>query len=113
MNCFKDLNKFQIHRKTTLILEVYDPVSKEFLKDIFENDSFETVGHYRNEDLDGTIVYTFHFSNGLTKKSIKCINEILGNNVFAMIHSESEDKFVKEFSKICLKHLDFSKVEFP
>lgn len=112
MNYFKALNSYEQRRHIHFLLEVYDPISKEFYEEVFENVNLGIVKFYKNKNIDGSIVYTFDFKQNISKKSIKIINEILGNKLLAYVYTDSEDKFLKEFSRICFKYLDFSLVEF-
>jgi hypothetical protein len=103
---------YEINKRYTISLEFFAPLSEE-LSDILK---YNCHGYYVNKNhlLENSSV-TFNFILPPKNNLIENFKNILQNRSFAFLHIGSSNDFLDMFSKISLKHIDFSYIQkaFP
>ena len=99
-------------RRYSVSLTFLSPLSED-LSEILEKNCYD---YYVNKDsVFGETSIVFYFILPYDNKLIENFTNILQNRSFAFLHVGSSNNFLDMFSKISLKHIDFSYIDkaFP
>jgi hypothetical protein len=113
MTKLKSFNIFETNKRKgkpcyIFKLEVYLPIDKEL-----DNILLEKCYNYNiQKNIFDEVVGTFKFHVYKEPELIETINNILTNKTFAMLYLNDSNWFLDLVSKLRIRYLDFSKIEF-